>query len=830
VLAALDPTLSACQTLSADASDSARSYLYNGETKPARKWTMSALATASTSKDSARALALLGLINDEEGYLVKARNAYMEAYHKSKTANATEELAASLAGLAAVSTTTGQYDSVLTYLQRGRELDTTPAYLLRSFQVEGRYWQTQNQYDTALSVLQRALDIATRTNDRRNIAITLSSIGSIYFSHNPDMSHALRFFERSVSYCDSARDAAILARNYGRMANSYMVLGDGPNAESYLMRARRIVEITDNLPVRAYVLSSWATYLHEQGKYREAISFLEEPVRIRRQLEQKRSLQNDLLNISESYMMLRMHDQAQAALNEGVEISKSLHDIIYLKYFYDRLASLDSVRGNFKSAYSNLKRSMAYKDSTFSAQHLRDVREIQEKYEAEQNQKLLAEKELEIEQQKYKQALLAGIFVSAVLAFAIMILVVRARGKLKLQQQAERQNQLRLQTVVQTQEEVQQRIARDLHDGLVQVLGAAKMSLQSVGPNTDPMKHIHRASEIIDEAVSEARSISHEILPYSLMKDGLVPALEDLFARSLSSYSFEHDLNGVAISEQKSINTYRIAQELVNNVQKHAHADAVRVSLSVAGGQLVFAFSDNGAGFDTTRLYNGAGMSNVAARAAVMEGKISVESTIGKGTIIADDHRLMLAGLASLIESIDGLELAGKFSSGKELVETLNKTVHVPDICIVDIEMPGMDGVETVKKIRQTHPRMKIMALTMHNEWHFVNRMIAAGANGYLLKNVERDVFTASIEKVLNGQAFVTEGFLSTPKASDEPLSEREREVLMHIAAGRSNKEIAEALFISARTADTHRTNIKRKLKLSTLSQLVEYAKSQGII
>jgi len=196
---------------------------------------------------------------------------------------------------------------------------------------------------------------------------------------------------------------------------------------------------------------------------------------------------------------------------------------------------------------------------------------------------------------------------------------------------------------------------------------------------------------------------------------------------------------------------------------------------------------------------------------------------------VADDHRLMLAGLATLIESIDGLALAGKFSSGQELVDALNKTVNTPDICIVDIEMPGMDGVETVKKIRLTHPRMKIMALTMHNEWHFVNRMIAAGADGYLLKNVERDVFTASIERVLKGEEFVTEGLIK-PKAGDEPLSDREREILRHIAAGRSNKEIADALFISARTADTHRTNIKRKLKLSTLSQLVEYAKNSGII
>jgi two-component system nitrate/nitrite response regulator NarL len=196
---------------------------------------------------------------------------------------------------------------------------------------------------------------------------------------------------------------------------------------------------------------------------------------------------------------------------------------------------------------------------------------------------------------------------------------------------------------------------------------------------------------------------------------------------------------------------------------------------------------------------------------------------------IADDHRLMLAGLATLIESIEGFELAGKFSSGKEMIETLQKTIRPPDICIVDIEMPGMDGVETVKQIRQSFPKLKVMALTMHDEWHFVSRMIAAGADGYLLKNVERDVFINTVNKVLSVEGFVTEGLSQKKSEGPDDLTDREKEILKQIVKGKSNKEISEELFISARTADTHRTNIKKKLKLSTLSQLIQYAKEKGL-
>lgn len=196
---------------------------------------------------------------------------------------------------------------------------------------------------------------------------------------------------------------------------------------------------------------------------------------------------------------------------------------------------------------------------------------------------------------------------------------------------------------------------------------------------------------------------------------------------------------------------------------------------------------------------------------------------------IADDHQLMLEGLATLIESIEGFELAGKVSSGQALLDQLLVMSPLPDICIVDIEMPGMDGVETVKLIRQQFARLKIMALTMHNESYFINRMIAAGAHGYLLKNVDRSVFIESVKKIINGSDFVTEGVIAKSTIDDGELTEREKQVLKCIVAGKTNKEIASELFISDRTADTHRTNIKRKLKMSTLAQLIQYAREKGI-
>lgn len=580
-----------------------------------------AFAVVFLQPDSSRVYLADGQRLEEQGYLDKA----LAAYANARRFKGTE--AAALNGIASVSATTGKYDSIEFFLRRSRSLDGSPANLTINYQSEARYLQARNEYDLALASLQLAKENAEKAGDIRNQAIILSSMGSIHFSHTPDKTVARDFILKSNALLDSSIHYNILARNYGRLANTAMASNDGVAGRAWLERARKIVVLSENLPVRSYILSSFAILYFEEGKFEESIEALKEPIRIRRELGQLRQLQNDLLNLSETYMMIKKYDEAEKALDEVRTISRSLKDHVYLKYYYERASMLDSLRGNYRSAYSNYKLAMKYKDSTFSAQHLRDVHEIQEKYEAEQKEKIIAEKELEINNQKYRQTLILSTATVAVLIIVVVSIVLRSRNR-------RQQNHLRLQAIVKTQEDVQQRIARDLHDGLVQVLGAAKMSLQSIGPESDKavlQKHIRNASDIVDEAVTEARSISHQVLPYSLLKDGLVSALEELFARSLSSVEFDHD-EAIDVDEPTAINIYRIAQELVNNVQKHAASARVTASLKVAGKQIRFVFSDNGPGFDTGNPRSGAGISNMSTRAELMGGTISVRSTPGKGT------------------------------------------------------------------------------------------------------------------------------------------------------------------------------------------------------
>jgi|GEM_PF-1802181 signal transduction histidine kinase len=574
---------------------------------------------------------LLGNVCEDQGYIAPAIRAYRRGVAYALQTNDVVVAARSLNGLSRMQISVGSYDSVLLNLNRSRQLDTKPENLIAVDQAEGKYWQAQNQYDDALVALYRALDNATAIDDKDNLATILSSIGSVHFSHNPDMNVALDFYRRSNALGDSLHPSQMYIRTTCRMANSCMVTGDLKQARQHLTRARRWVEATEYLPVKAYVLSSWSILLAEHGDFRAAADFADEPIRINRQLGDNRQLQKDLLNVAELRMLIKQNNEAKKLLTEGISIGHDLHDVVFLKYFYNMRARLDTAMGDYRLAYSDLVKAGAYKDSTFSVDHLRAVNEIREKYEAEQKEKIIAEKELQIEAQKYQRAVILGALVIAVLASTVIFIILRSRSRSKLQEE----KQLRLQAVVRTQEETQQRIARDLHDGLVQVLGAAQLSLESVGETTDPIKlhqQIRTASGILEDAVMEARSISHQVLPYSVLKGGLVEALEELMVRNFDHYEFLKPTDELNLNESESINVFRIVQELVNNVRKHAEATFVRLVVTSANDMMNLVFEDNGKGFNLQAPSPGVGLSNIKTRAEMMDGAITISNALPQGT------------------------------------------------------------------------------------------------------------------------------------------------------------------------------------------------------
>lgn len=208
--------------------------------------------------------------------------------------------------------------------------------------------------------------------------------------------------------------------------------------------------------------------------------------------------------------------------------------------------------------------------------------------------------------------------------------------------------------------------------------------------------------------------------------------------------------------------------------------------------------------------------------------------------MIADDHQMFIDGLKSILKNEKEIKIIGEALNGFDLLKQFE--LKVPDLVLLDINMPVMDGIETTKMIVSKYPAVKVIILTMHSSREFVAGLIEAGASGYILKNTGKKELLEAIQTVWNGKSYysskVTEVIMdsfrnplrSIENAELPSLTDREKEVLRLIGEEYSTRQIANKLFISINTVETHRKNIMGKLNTKNMAGLVKYALQLGLI
>jgi DNA-binding NarL/FixJ family response regulator len=209
--------------------------------------------------------------------------------------------------------------------------------------------------------------------------------------------------------------------------------------------------------------------------------------------------------------------------------------------------------------------------------------------------------------------------------------------------------------------------------------------------------------------------------------------------------------------------------------------------------------------------------------------------------LVADDHGLVRRGARAVLHSRRGWRVVGEAANGREAVQKAKELK--PDVAVVDIGMPELDGVEVARQIREAVPETKVLVITMHESDQMVRRALEAGARGYLLKSDLTECLANAVEAVAKGERFLTpkvseivlDGFLSTRsrhrqgERAGARVTPREVEIIRLLARGKSNKEIATELGIAVRTVETHRSKIMLKLGLHSLAEIIHYAMRHGI-
>src|ERR671934_1355978 len=205
--------------------------------------------------------------------------------------------------------------------------------------------------------------------------------------------------------------------------------------------------------------------------------------------------------------------------------------------------------------------------------------------------------------------------------------------------------------------------------------------------------------------------------------------------------------------------------------------------------------------------------------------------------VVVDDHAVVRSGIKLLLDREDDIEVVGEAGNAKDAV--FRARAYKPDVILLDVVMPGESGIDVPPKLLKESPETKVLVLSMQDDPHYVREAFAAGASGYVLKEAADEEVVSAVREIAGGGSYVHPALGARMVAAEakeraaaeaDPLSEREREVLRLLALGHTNQEIAQQLYISVRTAESHRAHIMQKLRLSTRAELVRYALSHGLL
>jgi two-component system, NarL family, response regulator NreC len=205
--------------------------------------------------------------------------------------------------------------------------------------------------------------------------------------------------------------------------------------------------------------------------------------------------------------------------------------------------------------------------------------------------------------------------------------------------------------------------------------------------------------------------------------------------------------------------------------------------------------------------------------------------------VVVDDHAVVRSGIKLLLEREQDIEVVGEAGNAKDAI--FRARAFKPDVILLDVAMPGQSGIEVLPALLKESPDSKVLVLSMQDDASYVREAFAAGASGYVLKEAADEEVVGAVREIANGGSYVHPALGARMVAAEakeraaaeaDPLSDREREVLRLLALGHTNQEIAKMLFISVRTAETHRAHIMQKLRLSSRAELVRYALAHGLL
>lgn len=515
------------------------------------------------------------------------------------------------------------------------------------------YYKSVEKFDSSVVASLQSIQILEELKKYRKCAISCMNLAMTY--------QQLKLSDKQKEYVDKAVDFANLSRE-----RDVIML-------SFLQKAHYLTEVKNFTEAKAcadsatpyfsekydfsrkqnYYLLKASTF-QNVNQYDSAIFYYQKSYENAKQINSRWNMAEPLMQIGYVYLQQKDFPEAEKYVNMGLAIAESDSFRTFMKEGYGTLSDIFAATGNYKLAYENLQKYEELKDTLQSEDRKKFVLDLEKKYETEKKETLVQLQELEISKRK---SIIHGLIALTSAILIILILAYRNfRHRSRLQkkkiQMLETEKQLSAaEAVLKGEEQERTRLAKDLHDGLGGLLSGLKFSFTSMKDNLimtpENARVFERSLDMLDTSIHEMRRVAHNLMPESIFRFGLDAALNDFCTAindsgvlQLRYHSF--GLENAKLNNTISVSVYRVIQELVNNVLKHAAAQQALVQVVISDNLLLVDVEDNGKGFDTEELEKrkGIGWSNIQSRIDYLNGKLDLKSTAGEGTIVHIEIKL----------------------------------------------------------------------------------------------------------------------------------------------------------------------------------------------
>lgn len=514
-------------------------------------------------------------------------------------------------------------------------------------------YMTLKRYEKSIEYFIQTTDIYEKLGDRNKLSTLYSNL-SIVYNNTGQYEKAGKYGERALALAKHDNNIFSITSALINLSVVYTSIGQLDKSIALLEEARVLAKKSKNdYSILAIALNLNDAY-NRAGKFNATKAFSEEALLLAKKLDDRESLAMALRGLGMYYFNIGVADKAEGFARQSLEQARKYNLTDDIAKAYSLLAEISILKKEFKQNILYSFKSDSLRDVLFNESIAKSMQELEIKYESEKKEQRIKalQQESEIKDLSIKQnRLFISILIGSLLAVLIIIYLARKtyKHKIALNQsritELEKEKQLIVsEAVIKGQDEERGRLAKDLHDGLGGLLSGVKFSLTNMKSNVvlagESALVFERSLDMLNHSITELRRVAHNMMPEVLVKFGLSEALKSYCDSLRESKIYKVDFQSIGMENRVASNTeifiYRIIQELLNNISKHAQATHVLVQLARHNDELNATIEDNGTGMDKNKIEisSGAGWKNIYSRVEYLKGKLDVQSTQGQGTSV----------------------------------------------------------------------------------------------------------------------------------------------------------------------------------------------------